>query len=68
MDAQRLELPDDSFDVAISRFALMLIPDIPKALAEIHRVLRTGGTLASLVFASCPFLSIPTPSRAAWGA
>ena len=59
MDAQRLELPGASFDVAISRFALMLIPDISKALAETHRVLRNGGTIAALVFESCPFLSIP---------
>src|SRR5437867_11195096 len=42
MNAQQLELPSDSFDVVISRFALMLIPDIPKALGEIRRVLRTG--------------------------
>lgn len=59
MDAQQLELPSDSFDVVISRFALMLIPDIPKALTEIHRVLRTDGTLAALVFSECPYLSIP---------
>src|SRR5262245_61025773 len=59
MDAQHLELPSDSFDVVISRFALMLIPDILKALIEIHRVLRTGGTLAALVFSECPYLSTP---------
>jgi ubiquinone/menaquinone biosynthesis C-methylase UbiE len=45
MDAQQLELPADSFDVVISRFALMLIPDIHKALSEIRRALRSGGTL-----------------------
>jgi ubiquinone/menaquinone biosynthesis C-methylase UbiE len=59
MDAQRLELPSDSFDIVISRFALMLIPDIPTALNEIRRVLRTGGKLAALVFSKCPYLSIP---------
>ena len=59
MDAQQLELPADSFDVVISRFALMLIPDIHKALAEIRRVLRRGGTLAALVYSKCPYLSIP---------
>jgi ubiquinone/menaquinone biosynthesis C-methylase UbiE len=59
MGAEQLELPSDSFDVVISRFALMLIPDIPKALAEIHRVLRTGGRLAALVFSECAYLSIP---------
>ena len=59
MDAQQLELPADSFDVVISRFALMLIPDIHKALSEIRRVLRSGGTLAALVYSKCPYLSIP---------
>jgi ubiquinone/menaquinone biosynthesis C-methylase UbiE len=59
MDAQQLQLPSDSFDVVISRFALMLIADIPKALSEIHRVLRYNGRLAALVFSECPYLSIP---------
>src|SRR5262245_351473 len=59
MDAEHLQLPSDSFDVVISRFALMLIPDTHKALTEIRRVLRTGGTLAALVFSKCPYLSIP---------
>ena len=59
MDAQNLELGSDSFDVAISRFALMLVPDIGRALREIHRVLRAGGRLAALVFARCPYLSLP---------
>lgn len=59
MDAQHLQLPSGSFDVVISRFALMLIPDIHKALTEIRRVLRSGGTLAALVFSKCPYLSIP---------
>jgi len=59
MDAQQLGLPSDAFDVAVSRHALMLVPDIPRALAEIRRVLRPRGTLAALVFARCPYLSIP---------
>src|SRR5262245_54211330 len=36
IDAQRLELDSESFDVVISRFALMLVPDIDKALREIR--------------------------------
>lgn len=62
MAAQRLELESDSFDAAISRFALMLIPDIARALTEIRRVLRPGGRLAAIVFSTpekCPYLSIP---------
>jgi ubiquinone/menaquinone biosynthesis C-methylase UbiE len=62
MDAQKLELKSSSFDAVISRFALMLVPDIGRALAEIHRVLRRGGRAAIMVFSTpekCPYLSIP---------
>lgn len=62
MDAQNLDLEPDSFDAAISRFALMLVPDIAKALTEIRRVLRPSGRIAALVFSTpekCPYLSIP---------
>jgi len=31
MDTQALDLPSDSFDAGISRFALMLVPDIDEA-------------------------------------
>jgi ubiquinone/menaquinone biosynthesis C-methylase UbiE len=58
-DAQSLDLPSDSFDTAISRFALMLVPNIDKALNEVRRVLRRGGRFAAIVFEKCPYLSIP---------
>ncbi len=62
MDAQRLDLESDSFDAVISRFCLMLVPDIPQALAEIRRVLKPGGKIAAIVFSTpekCPYLSLP---------
>lgn len=59
MDAQALDLPPDSFDAAISRFALMLVPDIDRALREIRRVLRRRGRFVAIVFEKCPYLSIP---------
>ena len=59
MDAQALDLPSESFDTAISRFALMLVPDINKTLSEIRRVLRGGGKFVAIVFEKCPYLSIP---------
>src|SRR6516165_9330091 len=62
MDAQDLELKADSFDAVTSRNALMLIPDIHKALSEMRRVLRSGGRTAAIVFSTpekCPYLSIP---------
>ena len=62
MDARRLDLQSDSFDAAISRLALMLLPERPKALAEIYRVLRPGGRLAAIVLSSAetnPYSELP---------
>lgn len=62
IDAQDMKLEAASFDAVISRNALMLIPDIHKALTEIRRVLRSDGKIAAIVFSKpekCPYLSIP---------
>lgn len=59
MDAEQLDLPDNRYDAAISRLGLMLIPQRHRALAEIRRVLKPGGRLASLVWSArerSPFL------------
>ncbi len=45
LDGQRLDLPDDSFDCALSTFTMCTIPDLDVALAEVRRVLRPEGTL-----------------------
>lgn len=50
MNAELLDLADQSFDAVISRFGLMLIPRKQQALAEIQRVLKPGGRLAALVW------------------
>jgi SAM-dependent methyltransferase len=42
-DATRLPYPDGSFDAAVSTQVYEYVPDIPAALAELHRVLRPGG-------------------------
>jgi ubiquinone/menaquinone biosynthesis C-methylase UbiE len=44
-DAQVLPFADASFDVVACQFGLMFVPDKPRALQEIRRVLRPGGTL-----------------------
>ena len=44
-DATNLPFPDDSIDVVISNGVLNLVPEKPKAFAEIRRVLRPGGRL-----------------------
>lgn len=43
-DAQTLPLEDASVDQALSTWTLCTIPDAGRALAEIRRVLRPGGT------------------------
>jgi ubiquinone/menaquinone biosynthesis C-methylase UbiE len=49
MDAQALDLDDDSVDAAISRLGLMLVPDPAAAFRELRRVVRSGGTVAYAV-------------------
>jgi len=45
-DAERLELPDESFDLVFGHAVLHHIPDLRRAFAEVHRVLRPGGVMA----------------------
>jgi ubiquinone/menaquinone biosynthesis C-methylase UbiE len=56
MDAERLLFEGASFDSVVSLFALLHFPDPLRALVEIHRVLRPGGSLA-LAVGSRPPLS-----------
>ena len=45
-DAERLPFDSDSFDLVFGHAVLHHLPDLPRALAEVHRVLRPGGVLA----------------------
>jgi ubiquinone/menaquinone biosynthesis C-methylase UbiE len=49
MDAERMDLADDSVDGLLCRWAFMLMPDPGAALAESRRVLRPGGKAALAV-------------------
>jgi demethylmenaquinone methyltransferase/2-methoxy-6-polyprenyl-1,4-benzoquinol methylase len=49
-DAERLPLPDDYFDCAIVGFGLRNMTHKDKALAEMVRVVRTGGRVLVLEF------------------
>ncbi|GAA0910021.1 methyltransferase domain-containing protein [Pseudonocardia zijingensis] len=46
--ADALPLPDASVDAAVCTQVLEYVPDVPGALAEIHRVLRPGGRVLVL--------------------
>jgi ubiquinone/menaquinone biosynthesis C-methylase UbiE len=50
MDAETLDLPEASFDVALCALGLMYVPDPGRALAEARRVLRPGGRLVAAVW------------------
>jgi ubiquinone/menaquinone biosynthesis C-methylase UbiE len=47
-DATQLPYPGSTFDAAVSTQVYEYVPDIPAALAELHRVLRPGGRAAIL--------------------
>ena len=47
-DALSLPFPDDSFACATAGFSLRNMPDLPRALAEMVRVVRPGGRVATL--------------------
>jgi SAM-dependent methyltransferase len=46
MNALSIDYPDDCFDLALSAFAIVLVPDAAMALAEMRRVVRPGGRVA----------------------
>jgi enediyne biosynthesis protein CalE5 len=61
-DITTLPFEPASFDAVISRFCLMFLPEIPKALAEIVRVLKPAGYLAAAVWSAPehnPFITLP---------
>jgi ubiquinone/menaquinone biosynthesis C-methylase UbiE len=60
LDAERMDLGDDSVDAVVCRWGYMLMADPGAALAETRRVLRDGGPLAFAVWAS--------PERNPWAA
>jgi ubiquinone/menaquinone biosynthesis C-methylase UbiE len=61
-DVTALPFEANSFDAVTSRFCLMFLPEIPKAAAEIARVLKPGGWVSAAVWSAPdknPYLMIP---------
>lgn len=52
MNAENLELDANSFDAVISRIALMLFPNPGTALNRMRRVVKPGGRVAVMVYAT----------------
>jgi ubiquinone/menaquinone biosynthesis C-methylase UbiE len=62
MDGEHLELEDATFDVALSRVGLIYFPDRHQALSELWRVLKPGGSIATIVYSTADrnqFFSVP---------
>ena len=61
-DVTALPFESASYDAVISRFCLMFLPNVHKAVNEAARVLKPGGYLAAAVWSAVdknPFLRIP---------
>src|ERR671922_978629 len=58
LDAERMDLEDDSVDAVVCRWGYMLVADPAAAFKETRRVLRDGGPLAFAVWR--------TPDRNPW--
>ncbi|MBI3813025.1 MAG: methyltransferase domain-containing protein [Nitrospinae bacterium] len=61
-DVTTLPFETTSFNAVVSRFCLMFLPDIPRTVSEINRVLKPGAYLAAAVWSSPdknPYIRIP---------
>ncbi len=50
MDAEALDLPEESFDAVLCRWGLMFMPDLVAVLSAIRQVLKPGARFATAVW------------------
>jgi len=70
LDAQVMDLADESFDAVLCRWGFMLMPDPLASLRECKRVLVPDGRLVFAVFTGPeenPFASLPARILMEWG-
>jgi SAM-dependent methyltransferase len=63
--AEALPFPEDAFEAVLSQLVLSFVGDPPRAIAEMLRVVRPGGTVAACTFAADGFALVGTFWRAA---
>ncbi len=63
-EAEHLPFEDEIFDALTVSYLLRYVDDVPAVLRELARVVRPGGTIASLEFGVPPW----APARLAWRA
>lgn len=54
VDAQDIPYEDESYDIITMAYGIRNMPDRPRALAEMQRVLKPGGALVCLEFSTPP--------------
>jgi ubiquinone/menaquinone biosynthesis C-methylase UbiE len=58
LKGEEIPAPDASFDSAVSTFTLCSIPDVPKALRQIYRVLKPGAEFHFVEHGRSPDISV----------
>ncbi len=64
LDAQTIPFPDASFDTVVANHMLYHVPDLPRALGEIARVLSPGGRLIAATNGAAHLLELEQELRA----